>query len=87
MYARLQDKVRTGNVNLHSLWALGLYECACKQQCTRPQSTCLHRVEQAYIDAYEGEGWKGANREKLKPDGDLKQAHLRVSGHLDLQCM
>ena len=43
-----------------------------------------HRVEQAYIDAYEGEGWKGANREKLKPDGDLKQAHLRVKRQLGL---
>ena len=45
---------------------------------------CGRRVEQAYIDAYEGEGWKGANREKVKPDGDLKQAHLRVGAHLDL---
>ena len=49
------------------------------------QCWCNYRVEQAYIDAYEGEGWKGANREKLKPDGDLKQAHLRVKRHLDLQ--
>lgn len=39
----------------------------------------MHRVEQAYIDAYEGEGWKGANREKLRSDNDLKQAHLQVS--------
>ena len=39
----------------------------------------LHRVEQAYIDAYEGEGWKGANREKLKSDGDIKQARLHVN--------
>jgi len=42
----------------------------------------LHRVEQAYIDAYEGEGWKGANREKLKSDGDLKQAQLQVNPRL-----
>ena len=42
----------------------------------------LHRVEQAYIDAYEGEGWKGANREKLKSDGDLKQAQLQVNARL-----
>lgn len=74
----------TRNVDQPSLWALKLYECVCKQQCACPQCMCFHRVEQAYIDAYEGEGWRGANKEKLKPDGDLKQAHLRVSGHLDL---
>lgn len=38
----------------------------------------LCRVEQAYINAYEGEGWKGANREKVRPTGELKQAHLQV---------
>ncbi len=39
----------------------------------------FHRVEQAYINAYEGEGWKGANREKVCPTGELKQAHLQVN--------
>ncbi len=67
---------------LHLSWAQGLYWSAdagnSKLRC------CGHRVEQAYIDAYEGEGWKGANREKVKPDGDLKQAHLRVRAHLEL---
>jgi hypothetical protein len=38
----------------------------------------LGRTEQAYVDAYEGEGWRGANREKLRPTADLERARLRV---------
>ena len=36
------------------------------------------RVEEAYLDAYEGEGWRGANREKLRPTAELEQARLQV---------
>ncbi len=39
---------------------------------------CAHRVEEAYLDAYEGEGWRGANREKLRPTAELEQARLQV---------
>lgn len=38
----------------------------------------LCRVEEAYLDAYEGEGWRGANREKLRPTAELEQARLQV---------
>ena len=37
-----------------------------------------HRVEQAYVDAYEGEGWRGANREKVRSDADLEHARMQV---------
>ena len=38
----------------------------------------LCRVEEAYLDAYEGEGWRGANHEKLRPTAELEQARLQV---------
>ena len=38
----------------------------------------LCRMEQQYIDAYEGEGWKGANREKVRSRRDIQQAHLQA---------
>ena len=38
----------------------------------------LRRVEQAYVDAYEGEGWRGANREKVRSTSDLERARLQV---------
>ena len=36
-------------------------------------------MEEAYLDAYEGEGWRGANREKLRPTAELEQARLQVA--------
>lgn len=41
-----------------------------------PSLAC--RVEQAYVDAYEGEGWRGANREKVRSAADLEHARLQV---------
>ena len=38
----------------------------------------LCRMEQQYIDAYEGEGWQGANREKVRSRRDIQQAHLQA---------
>ena len=38
----------------------------------------LCRMEQQYIDAYEGEGWKGANRDKVCSRRDIQQAHLQA---------
>ena len=38
----------------------------------------LYRMEQQYIDAYEGEGWQGANREKVRSRRDIQQAHLQA---------
>lgn len=30
------------------------------------------------MDAYEGEGWRGANREKVRSDADLEHARMQV---------
>ena len=39
-------------------------------------------MEQAYCDAYEGEGWRGANREKVRSTADLDRARLQVRRRL-----
>eukprot|EP00898_Chlorokybus_atmophyticus_P006525 jgi/Chlat1/6874/Chrsp51S00513 len=43
----------------------------------RSQLTRVRR-EKALIEAYAGEGWKGANRDKPRPESELQRAQLQI---------
>ncbi len=39
---------------------------------------CARRLEQAMLEAYQADGWRGANRERFKPTADLDRARRQV---------
>ena len=38
------------------------------------------RLEQAMLEAYQADGWRGANRERFKPTADLDRARRQGGG-------
>jgi hypothetical protein len=45
---------------------------------TPPLLLCRH--EQALVEAYAADGWRGASREKVKPVAEIKRAKDQVGG-------
>ena len=41
----------------------------------------VRRLEQAMLEAYQADGWRGANRERFKPTADLDRARRQVCCH------
>lgn len=39
----------------------------------------MRRQEQALVDAYEADGWRGAAREKVKPIAEILRAKASIS--------
>ena len=44
------------------------------------------RHEQALVEAYAADGWRGASREKVKPVAEIKRAKDQVGGRLCFCC-
>lgn len=45
-----------------------------------PPPLLLCRHEQALVEAYAADGWRGASREKVKPVAEIKRAKDQVGG-------
>ena len=39
-----------------------------------------HRQEEALLDAYAGDGWRGSKREAVRPTAELERASRQVIG-------
>ena len=55
-------------------WDLALTRCAPRRLCPPAHAPAPRRQEQALVEAYAADGWRGASREKVKPVAEIKRA-------------